>query len=196
VSANAVTFNPSTTLFFLEEGLNDAQTPVSTVTAAITNQVAELYSLGAREIELTSLPYHTGFNSSAVAFNGSYDALVPQLQQQYPDAVTSLSGFGQFLDQIQANPSQYGLTNATDPCVNGNRVCATPSTYFFYYGGHPSNATSQIVGYDLYQEALALPEPATVPEPATAALLGTGVGFLFLTRRKRYSTSSRAYWSF
>ena len=105
VSANAVTFNPSSTLFYLEEGLNDVSTPLSTVTAAITSQVGQLYALGARYIELTSLPYNTGFGASAMKFNVPYVSLVQQLQQRYPDTSITLSGFGQFLDQIQANSS-------------------------------------------------------------------------------------------
>lgn len=185
VANNAVSFSPASTLFFLEEGLNDATTPVATVVNAITNQVAQLYGLGARYIELTSLPYNTGFNASAQAFNAPYAALVPMLQTAYPDATIALSDFGGFLDQVQANPAQYGLTNATDACVNGNQVCATPSTYFFYYGGHPSAATSVIVGQDLYQEALALPTATAVPEPPTLALFGLALGSLALVPRRR-----------
>lgn len=185
VANNAVSFNPASTLFFLEEGLNDASTPVATVVDAITNQVAQLYRLGARTIELTSLPYDTGFNASAKAFNAPYAALVPTLQTAYPDATIALSNFGGFLDQVQANPGQYGLTNATDACVNGNQVCATPGTYFFYYGGHPSAATSVIVGQDLYQEALALPAATAVPEPTTLSLFGLALGGLALATCRR-----------
>ena len=186
-ASSALTFNPSSSLFFLEEGLNDAQTPLPTVTAAITSQVAQLHALGARSFELTSLPYLTGFSSSADKFDVPYVALVEQLQQAYPDTTFGLSQFGQFFDQIVANPSQYGFTNATDACVNGNQVCATPDSYFFYYGGHPSTAASRIVGEDLFQESLALPEAAAtaVPEPATAALLAAGTVCLLLLRRKR-----------
>ena len=90
VAANAVSFSPSSTLFYLEEGLNDAQTPLATVTAAITVQVGQLYTLGGRYFELTSLPYLTGFGSSAMKFDIPYVALVQQLQQTYPDAVFGL----------------------------------------------------------------------------------------------------------
>ena len=189
-TSGALTFNPSSSLFFLEEGLNDAQTPLATVTAAITSQVAQLYALGARSFELTSLPYLTGFASSADKFDVPYVALVQQLQQAYPDTTFGLSQFGQFFDQIVMNPAQNGFTNATDACVNGNQVCATPSTYFFYYGGHPSTAASQIVGNELFQEALALPAAGAtaVPEPATAAMFGMGTIGLLLARRKRQAS--------
>lgn len=178
VGTGAVAFDPSSTLFFLEEGLNDAQTPVATVTAAITAQVGQLHSLGGRYFELTSLPYLTGFGNSAAKFNAPYAALVPQLQQAYPDSFIGLSAYGQFFDQIVSNPSQYGFTNATDPCVRGNQVCATPDTYFFYYGGHPSTAASRIVGSELAQEALA------VPEPASAAVFAAGLAGVALIRRR------------
>ena len=99
---------------------------------------------------------------------------------------TGPSQFGAFFDQIVSNPSQYGFTSATNACVNGNQVCATPSTYFFYYGGHPSTAASQIVGNELYQEALVLPEPATL------TLFGAALGPLLLGGRGRLAKPRKA----
>ena len=156
VETKSLKFNLSSTLFFLEEGLNDAQTPLSDVTAAIMLQVQTLYALGGRYFELTTLPYLTGFSSSAVKFDLAYEGLVAQLQHDFPEAVFGISQFGHFYDQIVANPSQYGFTNATDACVVGDKVCATPNTYVFYYGGHPSTAAAKLVGDALYHEALAL----------------------------------------
>lgn len=41
-------------------------------------------------------------------------------------------------DTITANPGAFGLTDVTNPCFNGVTVCATPGTYFYYDGVHPT----------------------------------------------------------
>jgi hypothetical protein len=57
VASNSVTFNPSTTLFFLAGGLNDHnRITQAEANAATTVQVATLYSLGARLFEIALLP--------------------------------------------------------------------------------------------------------------------------------------------
>lgn len=191
VTTGAVTFNPSSTLFFLAGGLNDHRNATQAeIAAATTNQVTTLYSLGARYFELTLLPSLVPvFTDSAMTVNPVYQSLVPQLQAEFPDAVISLSNWGPFYDDILANPSKYGITNTTDPCQVGfgptATVCSTPDTYFYYIIVHPSDASHRIVGDELYQEALALPTP--VPEPASLALMGTGLLGLAMARRRARS---------
>jgi outer membrane lipase/esterase len=41
---------------------------------------------------------------------------------------------------VTANPTLFGFTNVTQPCFNGVSVCATPSTYFYWDGVHPTTA--------------------------------------------------------
>ncbi|MBN8527944.1 MAG: autotransporter domain-containing protein [Caulobacterales bacterium] len=48
-------------------------------------------------------------------------------------------------DTIVANPGAFGLTNVTDACFNGVTVCATPATYFYYDGVHPTARGHQIL---------------------------------------------------
>lgn len=48
-------------------------------------------------------------------------------------------------DTIVANPGAFGLTNVTDACFNGVSVCATPGTYFYYDGVHPTARGHQIL---------------------------------------------------
>jgi hypothetical protein len=35
-------------------------------------------------------------------------------------------------NEISSNPSDYGLSNVTDPCINGNETCPDPNTYFYW----------------------------------------------------------------
>lgn len=46
---------------------------------------------------------------------------------------------------LTANPGGFGLTNVTDACFNGFTVCATPNTYLFWDGVHPTAAGHQLI---------------------------------------------------
>ena len=46
---------------------------------------------------------------------------------------------------LSANPGAFGLTNTTDSCFNGVTVCATPNTYLFWDGVHPTAAGHQLI---------------------------------------------------
>jgi cholinesterase len=190
VDTDKVTFNPSTSLFFLLGGLNDHNLITSAqANAATASQVATLYSLGARIFEIALLPASVPpFTDSADNFNPGYEALVPELQAEYPDATFNLSNWGPDYDYIHDNPSLYGLTNTTDPCNNFVTSCSAPNTYFYYYVDHPSTYVHQIVGNELYNEVLGLPSP--VPEPSTWAMML--LGFLGLGFAGYRSTRTKA----
>jgi cholinesterase len=156
--------------------LNDHNLVTSAqVNAATASQVATLYSLGARIFEIALLPASvSAFTDSADNFNPGYETLVPELQAEYPDATFNLSNWGPDYNTIHDNPSQYGLTNTTDPCnsFGASPTCSTPNTYFYYYVDHPSTYVHQIVGNELYNEVLGLSSP--VPEPSTWAMMVLG----------------------
>ena len=187
-----LTFDPSTSLFFLLGGLNDHNLVTSAqVNAATASQVATLYSLGARIFEIALLPASVpAFTDSADNFNPGYEALVPELQAEYPDATFNLSNWGPDYDYIHDNPSLYGLTNTTDPCNNFTTTCATPNTYFYYYDDHPSTYVHGIVGNELYNEVLGLPSP--VPEPSTWAMMALGFMGLGFAGYRRSRTKAVA----
>lgn len=48
-------------------------------------------------------------------------------------------------DTITANPGAFGLTDVTNACFNGVTVCATPGTYFYYDGVHPTARGHQLL---------------------------------------------------
>lgn len=46
---------------------------------------------------------------------------------------------------LTANPGAFGLTNVTDACFNGVTACASPNTYLFWDGVHPTAAGHQLI---------------------------------------------------
>src|SRR6185312_16165006 len=163
VASNSVTFNPNTTLFFLSGGLNDHNmiTPAQANAATIA-QVATLYSLGARLFEIALLPSLVpAFSDSANNLNPGFRALVPQLQAIFPDAVFGLSNWGPFFDDILTNPSRYGITNTTIPCLVG-MTASTPV--------HPSWPGVMVVLTPLIHLALS----KAMPKPSSGKLISTG----------------------
>jgi len=80
------------------------------------------------------------------------------------------------LDGIVANPSHFGFTNVTAPCLVGITVCATPNQFLFWDGQHPTAAGHAIIGED----ALTL----VTPEPASISLTCAGILGLILVRRR------------
>ena len=110
-----------------------------------------------------------------------------------------LSNWGPFFDDILANPTHYGITNTTDPCLNFSTgtACSDPDKYFYYFIVHPSDVAHHIVGNELFTEVLALPTPvAAVPGPIVGAglpgLILAGGGLLGWWRRRQNQPSTRS----
>jgi phospholipase/lecithinase/hemolysin len=101
-------------------------------------------------------------------------AATPGIDLAYLDTFT-------LLDDVVASPAAFGLTNATAPCyvgpfTGGGTVCATPATYLFWDTQHPTAAGGVVIATSAFS--------AVVPEPATLALLATGLVFLAAPRRR------------
>jgi phospholipase/lecithinase/hemolysin len=55
-------------------------------------------------------------------------------------------------DEIRSHPSQYGLTNLSDPCQPIHPVqpvCTAPDQYYFWDEYHPTTHVHHIIGEDM-----------------------------------------------
>ena len=89
-----------------------------------------------------------------------------------------------FLAEVVANPASYGLSNVSERCYTGDditfngsgSVCATPESYLFWDGIHPTATGHALLAGAMLRE---------VPEPATLGLLALGLGAACTSRRIR-----------
>lgn len=175
---------PSGKLYVIEAGADDvedalnalATDPSGTTSAAIigaavtaeAGYIQSLYLAGARTFLVTLAPNFAltpfvqalGQNAEGAAtqFTGFYD-------QALGSALASLSAlpgirfivfdFNPILEQIEAQPASFGITDATSPClsfgVTGNAICSRPNGHLFWDGVHPTTAGASIVAASALQ---------------------------------------------
>jgi len=183
--------------------------PVGAVTAAagqLAGIVDDLAAAGADTILVPNLvnvgrsPEAQQIGPAAVAldgaltqiFNQELEADLANIQQARNINLIQPDFFG-LLEAIVAAPANFGLSNATDPCLPANPfdlpsgivACGNPDGYVFWDVLHPTTVTQALFA-EAALRALG-PQVVTVPEPPTAALLlpillGT---LLIMFRRKR-----------
>jgi phospholipase/lecithinase/hemolysin len=153
-------FDPATTMFFFAGGLNDRGKPEGYTRTNIEAEIDELYDLGARRFTVALLPTKIPqFATAGTAFNPELAKIPAEELAKHPDIRIANSNWGLFMDQVIANPAQYGITDTTHPCAGraihheDTTPCASPDTHFFYHEGHPSTVVHRAVGDMLYAEA-------------------------------------------
>ncbi len=109
------------------------------------------------------------------ALQGAINELDDEIRVHYLDTFA-------LIDAAVADPAAFGYTNVTDRCYVGpytgaGMVCATPDTYLFWDGLHPTAP-----GYARVAELAeaAIPEP-----PATLILLAASLGLIGPRARRR-----------
>jgi phospholipase/lecithinase/hemolysin len=128
------------------------------------------------------------------AFNGLLDQSLAGLATSSDVRIARYDVFA-LIQDLAANPGDFGLTDTTTPCLQNFyvasildttrpvTVCTTPNDRLFWDIVHPSARTHQILAQGMR---------ATVPEPATAVLLAVGIAAVGLRRRRPCATSLRA----
>jgi cholinesterase len=161
VESKAIAFHPDRTLFFLAGGLNDGKLPSAETVANLKGEIRKLYGAGARRFRIALLPTAIpAFSEVGLRLNPELERIPREIEPDVPGASVRLSHWGAFFDEVMRSPSAYGIMNTTDSCA-GRAIfnqdatpCATPGSYYYYHGGHPSTAVHKVVGDKLYVELL------------------------------------------
>lgn len=177
----------------LGSGASNAAAEAAGAALVEANAIATLAGMGAKDFVVPLLPdlgetpditAVTGASALATALTAAYNAaLVSDIQSLVAGTSISVSLVDTFslIDAAVANPSAYGFTNVTAPCYTGSytgsgTVCATPDSYLFWDGVHPTAAGQAIV---------AAAAEAALPEPGTLAVLGCGLAALGALRTRQ-----------
>ncbi len=189
-------------LYTLSIGSNDLKTiltqdagnpaqAISDATAVIGNiatLIGDLAAGGARNFDVLNVPdlglapelraQGAAIAAQASAFSAEFDAslqgALAGLAQSDGLDLHLIDSYA-LVDEAAANPARFGLTNVTAACLPPGSLtpCATPDQYLFWDDTHPSETGHLVLA------------EAALPEPASFALLATGLGLLSVFARAR-----------
>ncbi len=175
----------SSSLFVVWGGANDFLANGSPLLGAedIVGIVDALIADGAQHILVPGVPnlgLTPDFQGDAAATEYAEEfnaALVAGL----PSGAIYVNTFA-LLDNVVADPSAYGITNTTTPCLNTASstpsVCADPGQYLFWDGFHPTTTADSVVANDFL-------DASATPEPSSLVLIATGAAGLALRLRRK-----------
>lgn len=148
----------------LSLGRTNPQAPATVIAGAVSNVAAiisKLYAGGARHVLLlnstdigrTPLVLAQGATVSAIAsglsaqFNAALATQLPAIRAASQGLTIYPVDLGAFTAQVVANPSSFGFTNITAPCVSTSpaSLCSSPATFFYWDAFHPTEATGKLV---------------------------------------------------
>lgn len=151
----------------------------------ISNIVFELQSAGASNIIIWEVPdlgaapavRALGVSALGTTITSSMNAALSRAVGG--DSGVKLFDVFDLVDDVIANPRDFGLSNVTDACAQF--ISCDPAQYLFWDGIHPASAVDPIISNAI----LALVNP--VPEPSTFGLLSAAVALLVFARSVRFA---------
>ncbi len=201
---------PSGALYVIAIGGNDARdalqaaaanaNPLSVISTAATNYATSVGSIvdrlqlaGASNIIVWNTP-NLGLAPAVRSQGAAAAGLGTTVSSQFnlalsarmlgePSTVSTFDLYG-LLGTITSNPAAYGLTNVTDAC--GSVASCNAQNYLFWDGIHPTAKGQQILSTALLTQV----NQASVPEPATWALIVFGFGAVGAQMRRRVGHSA------
>jgi phospholipase/lecithinase/hemolysin len=168
---------------YLFGGVTSSATPVSNLTQAIL----ALTSIGAKNFlvpnlaDLGQLPgtRTTPVAATLTALTDQHNAALTQsllaLQPQVdPDVNLLVLDTRSLFDRVTRTPTEFGLTNVTDACLQGLSVCSHPGQSLFWDDFHPTAAGHAILASSATStlQAAAVPEPSSILGLLTVGALG------------------------
>lgn len=153
----------SEALYIISGGRNDYSddNPVpEDIVDNISEEIESLYEIGARDFLVSNLPDLGEIPATpaelADSFSGytqTHNDLLEQTTEELKDSLTGANivilDFDALYDDVLSNPSDYDLTNVTDPYLDP--ITLTPSVgadvdeYLFYDTVHPTAAVHDII---------------------------------------------------
>lgn len=129
---------------------------LSSAVADMNFLVGDIASRGAGTILVTNLPrlgLTPQFQGAAApladyagsTFNSLLQTSLLTLAPTRPNTNIILFDLAKVSDVLAANPGRFGLTNVTQSCLVGATVCATPDTYLYWDGVHPTAAGHRLI---------------------------------------------------
>jgi RNA polymerase sigma-70 factor (subfamily 1) len=153
------------------DGKTDPTVPVANLKSAVTSLagaggrrfvVPDLPQLGLTPGALSILPaQRDALNGLTRAFDADLKITMSQLQSSLPGVRIVVLDVDGILQQVRANPSQYGITNVVDSALANGVV--TGQGYLIWDDVHPTTVGHSIIGDTAF---------AAVPEPTSSALTG------------------------
>lgn len=126
--------------------LSRGQTPdIAAVVSNILNAVGALYLAGARYVVVPNLPdlgltpegRASGAGPLVTFLSDTFNAHLEDALTAHAPRAVRLDVF-HLMNQTVNDPSEYGFTNVTTPCLTQVGVCAVPDEYLFWDHVHPT----------------------------------------------------------
>jgi outer membrane lipase/esterase len=126
--------------------LSRGQTPdIPGLITNIMNAVGALYLAGARYVVVPNLPdlgltpegRASGAGPLVTLLSNTFNAYLEDALAAHAPTAIRLDVF-RLMNQTVNDPSEYGFTNVTTPCLTSVGVCAAPDVYLFWDHIHPT----------------------------------------------------------